>query len=259
VSLCITTGRVDKYGRSVPITREKDDLRRFYRLDEDEDEAEGQDEAPKRIDYARGEVLLESSDEEAEEDESDDDGVVTLGQDRARPINVADEDIEVELDETEFADLDAQATAAKARQDAEEASKEDVEPTRRLAVVNMDWDHVRATHLYKIFSSVVGATPSGSKPSKKASSSISLGRLISVKVYPSQFGKERMAREEVEGPPVEVFLKKRELEEDEIDETTVYEVGEEGKVDEDALRKYQLDRMRYTYWYLVAHCSNGKV
>ena len=53
-----------------------------------------------------------------------------------------------------------------------------------------------------------------------------------------------MAREEVEGPPAEIFGKKDEVDEEEINERTVYEVGEEGKYDEDALRKYQLERLR---------------
>jgi hypothetical protein len=250
VALLIVTGKVDKYGRSMSKTHEADSLRRFYRLENDEGEEEG-DEAPRKPDLARGDVLLESSDEEDEEDnaeesDNEDDATVTLGQDRSRPITVPrDEELEVELDEDDFADLDAQALAAKAEQEAVDAGAEGIQATRRIAVVNMDWDHIKAPHLYKIFSSVVSDASGAS--SKKGSSSLSLGRLLNVRVYPSQFGKERMAREEVEGPPAELFGKKKELSEEEVNEETVYDIEEEGQVDDDALRTYQLDRMRLVH------------
>ena len=54
-----------------------------------------------------------------------------------------------------------------------------------------------------------------------------------------------MAREEKEGPPPEIFKKNRDLAPEEINERTVYDVGEGEDYDEDALRKYQLERLRY--------------
>ena len=119
-------------------------------------------------------------------------------------------------------------------------------------MVNLDWEHVRAIHLYKIFSSLVSpsaaAVASGSKSNgtaKVATVPVVRGKVLSVRVYPSQFGKERMAREEKEGPPAELFKKKRDLKAEDINERTIYEVGEGEDVDEDALRKYQLERLRY--------------
>ena len=67
------------------------------------------------------------------------------------------------------------------------------------------------------------------------------GKVLSVRVYPSDFGKERMAREEKEGPPSEIFKKK---DAEEVDEKNVYNVGGEDDYDEDALRQYQLERLR---------------
>jgi hypothetical protein len=61
-------------------------------------------------------------------------------------------------------------------------------------------------------------------------------------VYPSDFGKERMAREEKEGPPMEIFKKKKDSEE--VTEKSLYELGGEDQVDDSALRKYQLERLR---------------
>ncbi|KAL1709048.1 hypothetical protein EV121DRAFT_195711 [Schizophyllum commune] len=261
--------RVDKYGRSVSSKKDQDDLNRYYRLERGEDDEilVGAKPGP---DYARGAVLMESSDEEDDEedkgaDDSDDEGEVVLGQDSSRPIAVPrdDEDAEIDLDEDTVAVLDAQVAAYEKTnplQAVAEGSR-----TNRLAVVNLDWDHVRAIHLYKIFSSLVSPTaPSLSSGKVKAqgktakgavggSHPIARGKVLSVRVYPSSFGKERMAREEVEGPPAEIFGKKDEVDEEEINERTVYEVGEEGKYDEDALRKYQLERLRY--YYAIVECD----
>jgi hypothetical protein len=168
-------------------------------------------------------------------------------------------DVDINLDEGDFADLDAQAAAYASKHSEKEEPQKDTERTCRIAVVNLDWDHVRAIHLYKIFSSLVSPNAPAAASSLKASvhpdrqrsikgssSTIARGKVLSVRVYPSEFGKERMAREEKEGPPVEVFKRKREVEdEDEINEKTIYEVGDEDDYDEDALRKYQLERLRY--------------
>ncbi|KAI0639490.1 hypothetical protein C8Q77DRAFT_1069503 [Trametes polyzona] len=257
-----STARVDKYGRPLADDHEQENLRRFYRL-ENEDEAHL--EVKTGPDYARGEVLLESSDEEDErpgapesDDESDSGGIVTLGRDVTQPIPVLDDTAEVDRDEDNFADLDAQAAAyAKANPEADQDAAQ-VQRTRRLAVVNLDWDHVRAIHLYKIFSSLVSptgaalASGSGDKTAKSSSTPVVRGKVLSVRVYPSEFGKERMAREEKEGPPPEVF-KKRELNPEEINERTVYETGDGEDYDEEALRKYQLERLRY--YYAIAECD----
>ncbi|KAA1471548.1 hypothetical protein DENSPDRAFT_837564 [Dentipellis sp. KUC8613] len=246
------SGRVDKYGRALSDTHESDNLRRFYRV-------EGAEEPQAGPDYARGEALLESSDEEdeeaqapVEESDEDDDGVVTLGAAKSKPIHVRADD-EIDLDEDNFSDLDAQAAAySKNADEEEEEEKPDVPPTRRLAVVNLDWDHVRAVHLYKIFSSVV--SPSASSKSAPAVR----GKVLSVRVYPSQFGKERMEKEEREGPPVDVFKKKpaADEEEEDLDAADLYETGAEGEYDEDALRQYQLERLRY--YYAIVECDTAE-
>ena len=210
----LTGPKVDKYGRPVSETQEQDDLKRFYRLNDDSDD---EDEEPKKHDLARGEVLLESSDEE---------------------------------DENQQAETHANNHQGEETQ---EGSR-----TARLAIVNLDWDHVRAHHLYKICASLVSPTA----PLVRASTSslerrtshhqksesagqvnVVRGKVLSVRVYPSDFGKERMAREEKEGPPSAIF-KKKDLNAEEVDEKNVYDVGGEDDYDEDALRQYQLERLR---------------
>ena len=287
--LNICTGpRVDKYGRPVSSSEQGENLRRYYWLaNDDEDEKSLQ---PRRPDLARGEVVLESSDEDEErqtngsdeDDSEEDEGFVTLGAD---PSHVSTREkgdaLEIDLDESNYADLDLQAerySQAYAKQD-KEGGENAGETTRtsRLAIVNLDWDHVRAQHLYKICSSLVSpSAPSTSYSVRNLSSSSSAlvptdpginyerqkgtskgtphaahsrvvrGQVRNVCVYPSEFGKSRVEREEREGPPKEVFKKKYKKGQEEVNARTVYNLADEeaGEYDVDALRRYQLERLR---------------
>ncbi|GAA5823102.1 hypothetical protein JCM11251_007487 [Rhodosporidiobolus azoricus] len=336
--------KVDKYGRPLAKEASVNELKRYYRLaspeaealkkgevdsdeaqdgeEEEEDEEEGSEEeeeeeggkaAPAKgfMDLARGEGLLESSDEEeagSDEDEalasdaestsSSADGAVTLGGRAARKRREA-RSPSIDLSETEV-------TAFPDEEDEEEGEEADeapdAEPTRRIALVNLDWDHLRASDLYRVLSSCISSTASSSsvvpqkvpakgkvkfdadgneveeyKPSAKLS--IAKGRLLSLRIYPSQYGRERMEREAIEGPPAAV-LKAKGAESDEEDEgelrlgakkknkgkgkkragaeesddeftqqDLVDEQLQDGEDDYDteALRQYQLERLRYYY------------
>ncbi|KAJ3720022.1 hypothetical protein C8R42DRAFT_609269 [Lentinula raphanica] len=258
------SGRVDKYGRPVKDDQDQENLKRFYRLENEEESAENQ---PAVLDYARGEVLLESSDEEEEHDDSDEgDNFVTVGQDPSRPISIRNDEPEIDLDENNFQDLDAQVDAYNASHPEPDAVPEATR-TNRLAIVNLDWDHVRAIHLYKICSSLVSPTASAVSSSSKATSesdkrqrllkkdatSVVRGRVLSVKIFMSQFGKERISREEKEGPPPEIFKRKQADDDEEVNERTIIQVGDENEFDQDALRKYQLERLRY--YYAILECD----
>ncbi|WFD28494.1 pre-rRNA-processing protein esf1 [Malassezia nana] len=230
----------DRYGRHRHV-READELAHLYRLD-----------AP-GVDYARGEVELESSSEEEDEDEDEDesDGDVVIGGAAAvrRATQRDDEseasiDLDEELDEDVAAQLDSEARTRPA---------EDIvrgDDTRRLAVVNMDWDHVRAIDLFKVFSSLVSPQstreplapvpdPETARGARAALAPVR-GQVLSVRVYLSDFGRERLAREDIQGPPRAIFQgapKKK----------TTRQLDEGNEFDEDALRKYQLERLRYYY------------
>lgn len=194
-------------------------------------------------------------------------------------------DLEIDLDEdnvpmeeTDPAALRRLEEQALAYENGSDDDQDEREPTTdvhttRLAVVNLDWDHVFATDLFKIFSSVLEQGNEGKGGGSKR------GEVISVRVYPSEFGKKRMEREEQEGPPREVFIKAGQAEsdndEEEEEEEPQYEgmSGDEGSeeggaaeddedeedlsddeslveedkgedVDMDRLRKYQLERLR---------------
>lgn len=217
-------------------------------------------------------------------------------------------DLDEDLDEAVYAQLDAQAERAiaqggiqgedsdseaetpsshskgkakeKTRKTKTKSSREKIprgDDTCRLAAVNLDWDHVRAKDIYKVFSSIVsptaaisaaealqahrraaadGAASSSSRVKAAPAISQVRGKLLHVRVYPSDFGKERMAKEDLEGPPPEIFKGSKdrnnaaaseEEEEEEITAKTIIQVDEGGEFDEEALRKYQLDRLRYYY------------
>ncbi|NXP30365.1 ESF1 protein, partial [Leiothrix lutea] len=98
------------------------------------------------------------------------------------------------------------------------------EITSRLAVCNMDWDRLKAKDLLALFNSF---TPKG-------------GTVFSVKIYPSEFGKERLKEEEQKGP-VELF---------DLPENTTEDDG----IYREKLREYQFKRLKY--FYAVVECDS---
>lgn len=97
----------------------------------------------------------------------------------------------------------------------------------RLAVCNMDWDRMKARDLFALLGSF---TPQG-------------GAVLSVKIYPSEFGKERLKLEETQGPP-----ELKALPDDSEDDT------EEERVHREKMRDYQFKRLRY--FYAVVECDS---
>jgi len=105
--------------------------------------------------------------------------------------------------------------------------------TSRLAVCNMDWDRIRAIDLMVLLNSF---SPQG-------------GSVLSVTIYPSQYGLERMKEEEVSGPK-ELVQKESDLsDKKEADYNDDDELGHQEK-----LRRYQLNRLKY--YYGVAVCDS---
>jgi hypothetical protein len=103
--------------------------------------------------------------------------------------------LNIDLSENEDEDQDV------GDEEEEEEEGPTTEPTKRIAAVNLDWDNLRAADLYAVFNSFLSL----SRKNKAEGSSSGLGRLVDVKIYPSQFGKERMEKEELEGPGGGIF------------------------------------------------------
>ncbi|SGY62034.1 BQ5605_C007g04643 [Microbotryum silenes-dioicae] len=353
--------KVDKYGRKVEKDNKTLELKRYYRMEDEEDqrdkkpsftkkdvveeqedgdegdESESDEEetgvaAKPFVDLARGQVLMESSDEEGDkndkddEDEGDsdsdsevgssgDEGSVTFGGITKSGLRRRPRSPSIDLSETEHAvaGLDNEVEEGE-----DDDNEDDPNPTKRLAVVNMDWDNIRAVDLYRVLASPLSATAAsiaetstasggratagaakkfdergeeveGFKPSSRLV--VAPGRLLHLRIYPSQFGRERMEREAREGPPTEVFkaaqaaasdndegegellvlgrqknkgktkaMKSKKRRGDNSDDESEDDVaiteqdvvrdqvedGEE-EYDHEALRKYQLERLRYYY------------
>nr|DBA27089.1 TPA: hypothetical protein GDO54_011268 [Pyxicephalus adspersus] len=96
--------------------------------------------------------------------------------------------------------------------------------TRRLAVCNMDWDRLKAKDLLALFNSF---KPKG-------------GIIFSVKIYPSEFGKEKLKEEELHGPS-----ELKNVSED---------VSEDKGLYKEKLREYQFKRLKY--FYAVVECDS---
>lgn len=230
--------KVDRYGRKVKTDTKKKALQRLYQEEDDDVEVEDDDivrreleKADAKYDPARG-GGFSSSESESDSDEDD------------------------EESEAEKEQVDTAPDMQQFRAEQAEVPTGDI--TTRIAIVNLDWDHVKSVDLMALFSSFL---PVG-------------GRIEKVAVYPSEFGKERMQREELEGPPKEIFKKGAIIDDDEDQESEdeserdyddevdsdeeakkeLLEEGDDQDFDSDALRTYQLDRLRY--YYAVMTCSD---
>lgn len=203
---------MDKRGRAVTSSHQSDQLKRFYRLKSPSPSGEaGQ---PAFIDYARGQGNLSSSGSEDEGSDTEsvpDEEEMVLGAKKSNRLpryDLSSEEDEsgseaesegshlnIDLSENEYDQAEAE--------DEEEDDTPSIPPTKRIAAVNLDWDNLRAADLYSVFNSFLSMSRK-SKSNGEGSSS-GLGRLLDVKIYPSQFGKERMEKEEQEGPGGGIF------------------------------------------------------
>lgn len=182
------------------------------------------------------------------EDEVDDDETVQKELQRVKKIHdpirdggysqsSSSEESSSEEDETDEEGEDQTAT----RGNQEDGDIRMGNVSSRIAAVNLDWDNIRAADLMAVFCSFL---PPG-------------GRLLEVSIYPSQFGKERMEREEMEGPPKEIFASVKGngadpvASDDDDDERQIKDSIVQTDTGEDfdsaALRQYQLQRLQYFY------------
>lgn len=203
--------KVDRYGRRLATDTGKREIKRYYRLDDSEGESLDEEEGGKQLSYdpARGEGIIDTSDESETDDASD--------------VEEGGEQVEKEVGE---------------------GAVDEVIPTgdvhRRIAVVNLDWDNVHAVDLMVTLSSF--------KPAD--------GKVLSVRIYPSEFGKSRLKREDMGGPPREIFATKESEEEseEEVTEKTLIKADDGEEFDNTKLRNYQLERLRY--YYAVVECDS---
>ncbi|XP_049428443.1 ESF1 homolog [Epinephelus fuscoguttatus] len=224
---------------------------RGVRVIEEDDEDEEKQQPAEEDDLDLGDSVTDGSEEDDDDDEDDGDDA----EDESDMASGSEEDDESGLDSEE--DSDSGPDLARGKGNIETSSDEDddddvdailrreeeeiehdwgelakdaprsEEVSARLAVCNMDWDRIKARDLLALFKSFV---PKG-------------GAVLSVKIYPSEFGKERLKAEETQGP-----LELRALPDDSEDDT------EEDKNYREKLRDYQFKRLKY--FYAVVECDS---
>lgn len=219
---------VDKRGRP---KRQKTDssLRHYYRIEEEDTK----DAKKKRKD----EVLSSEEEEDSKKRKRKEEVLSSEEEEESESGSEELEDLETESDD-DAGGSEEEETSSSSSSDEEEEDMENVEVenvpvieegTRRLAVVNMDWRHVRAVDLFVVLRSFL---PKG-------------GQILSVSVYPSEFGLQRMKEEEVRGP-VGLFDDENEKSDEDDDDND--------EIDYDKLRAYEKSRLRY--YYAVVECDS---
>jgi hypothetical protein len=251
--------KIDRYGRKLKASDAEKDLDKYYEHEEDkqdsdassseeasqDDEELKSEEKPKevKLDESGSESEPESDNVESVLDKARGEGLASSSESDSDSDSSDESDNEVEFEEDSEIEL-------------EDTKPEEGEPTKSFAVVNLDWDNIRAVDLMATLISFVPKS----------------GIIKSVTIFPSEFGKQQMQKEEIEGPPKELFKSKKKVEvesdsdsDDELDvnnaddlERAARKLYQEDDGEEDydnkALRRYQLQRLRY--YYAVVRCDS---
>ncbi|CAN4083479.1 unnamed protein product [Withania somnifera] len=219
----------------------KNPLNHYYHIQEEE----GVEKQRKQKEKLKV-IESESDDDDDEESESDSgSSEEEIENKKLKKVFAAssesEEDEEVESDDslssTEDSDSDSYSDDEVSSEEKDTfMQKEDVpeidKETKRLAVVNMDWGRVKAVDLYMLLSSFL---PRG-------------GQIISVAVYPSDFGLKCMEEEAVRGP-VGLFDDEKRKDDDSDDDE------DDDEMDTEKLRAYEMSRLRY--YYAVVECDSS--
>ncbi|XP_024401095.1 pre-rRNA-processing protein esf1 [Physcomitrium patens] len=197
-------------------------------------------------------LVVEESDEEESDEEEDSADEINLNSDeeedleintgrksRTAKVSIAEQDSvseEEEDDEDDVSASDAESSSSSSSSESEaedeidDPREEEKVPTasgaetRRIAMMNMDWDHIKAVDLLMLMRSF--------QPK--------CGNVECVTIYPSEFGIEQMKAEEAHGPNM-IF------DDDDDDE------DEDKEVNMEKLRAYERNKLKY--YYAVVECD----
>ncbi|XP_052196010.1 pre-rRNA-processing protein esf1 [Diospyros lotus] len=232
-SFSSSSARVDKRGKPRKDSASQNALKHYYRLEE---------EGEKLKRKAQAEDKGTESDQESEESEEElkkpggqsSNLEPEIESDASESVEEGDEEAGEESDEDSSTDttvtddedvIYSEEDNFVQEEDVAEIDKE----TCRLAVVNLDWRYVKAVDLYVLLSSFLPK----------------VGQILSVAVYPSEFGLKRMEEEALHGP-VGLFDDDKEKNESDDDD--------DDEIDNEKLRAYELSRLRY--YYAVVECDS---
>ncbi|XP_076898757.1 pre-rRNA-processing protein esf1-like [Bidens hawaiensis] len=211
-----SSARVDKRGKAKnDSVSSQSVLKNYYRND----------------DVAKKQKSESESDDDVESDEANAKAKMSESESESDDVDVKDDYSSTDTDEDDEGYLEEETNALK-EENVPEIDKE----TNRLAIVNLDWSQVQAVDLYVVLSSFLPKT----------------GQILSVSVYPSEFGLKRMEEEAVRGP-VSLFdgedgKNKNDDDSDNSDDE------DDSEIDNEKLRAYELSRLRY--YFAVVVCDS---
>jgi len=220
---------VDKRGRKQNFTT-NENLKKYYDLSSSSSEDEAQSEkSVKSKEKSKNKIIESDEDVKVGRQENKFDVDYARGE---GGIESSSSDEESSSEDEERGDGSVELVHPWGELDSEATRTDDV--TSRFAVCNMDWDRITAHDLYVMLNSFA---PSG-------------GIVRSVKVFLSDYGRERLREEEISGP-MELRSNKNH---DSGDESSTSEGQQEGdKYHMEKLRQYQLNRLKY--YYAVVECD----
>jgi hypothetical protein len=260
----------DKYGRrKKKKVQAGQELKEFYTVEKKSEDPEQDDEG------TEGEAAGPVDDDDEKEDSASEEGeedkdpasriayLTALSRGELDVSESSDDDIDSESDDDD-SDLDEPVYGKAGVLDPSNNEEDDLSltevPSPYMAVMNMDWTHVRAVDLFAMLSSF---TPPGS--------------IRKVQVYPSDYGLERMEKERQYGP-TDLWKKKKgkqvdEQDDDEEEGDDEDEVDSEGdeprepeikfeleddhvdsSFDPEKLRSYEASKLKY-YFAVVEFAS----
>ncbi|XP_055636779.1 ESF1 homolog [Toxorhynchites rutilus septentrionalis] len=236
---------VDKYGRKIK-QGDSEELRKYYDVESSAEEDEDAE-----LEKAKESDEEPDTEQQPSGSESDLDGPELNDEEKAMSmsgdVKSRLKDLEVDYargEGTIMSDSSSDDDSDDGEQSGDEVFIEHVwgeldgdaertdETTRRLALCNVDWDRIRAVDIMAMLSSFLprGAT------------------ILSVTIYPSEFGKQRMKEEEQSGP--QELTGQNPVDSDDSDDDEMDE-DEKKQRQVERLREYQLNRLKYYYAVIV--------
>ncbi|KAG6594756.1 hypothetical protein SDJN03_11309, partial [Cucurbita argyrosperma subsp. sororia] len=233
-----SSAQLDKRGKPKK-GKSENPLRHYYKIEEksEKNDSEEDVETEEKVEDVEKEEKIEDVEKEEKVDsESVESDVEVEEKNQILELeeSESEDDGEIESDyyttDTDQSDLDEIYDDETSELPVENIPEIDKE-THRLAVVNLDWRHVKAVDLFVVLSSFL---PKG-------------GQILSVAVYPSEFGLQRMKEEELHGP-VGLFDDEQEKNDGDDDD------DDDEEIDNEKLRAYEMSRLRY--YYAVVECDS---
>jgi hypothetical protein len=246
----------DKYGRKVK-HEIKEDMGRFYEMEEEEgseNEEENKEDVPSSNKKDKSSKKASNNDKQSKKDgekvKPSKEAKMVPGMDKVS-MKLRDQDLRSAMsmwNSESSSDDESEEEREQAEEDRMLAEALDPsqplvpveghiaagEETSRLALVNMDWERVKAMDLLLLLRSFA--------PSN--------GQVLSLKIYRSEFGKQRMEHERHFGPGAYISGEKENKDDDDDGE------DENEEVDMIKLRKYEAEKLKY--FYAVAECDTPR-